>query len=158
MWPRPRCSRRASPCGRRPPRRLLHLRLAKTARSPSANHTARPRADTERRMTTRITTAARTLAIAGALLASVMATSAWAQPSGPLSVPPPGLAATAQIPMLKDVGLDQKPNAQIPLDTPFVDQDGRNVKIGDYFGKRPVVLQLAYFDCPLLCTQVVNGL
>ena len=44
------------------------------------------------------------------------------------------------------------------LDIPFVDETGRQVTLGDYFGKRPVVLALVYYECPMLCTQVLNGL
>ena len=83
---------------------------------------------------------------------------AHAQPSGPMSVPPPGIAATKQIPMLRDVGIDQKLDQQVPLDTPFVDQDGKDVTLRQYFGAKPVVLALVYYDCPMLCTQVLNGL
>ena len=46
----------------------------------------------------------------------------------------------------------------MPLDTTFRDEAGRTVRLGDYFGTRPVVLVFAYYDCPMLCTQVINGL
>lgn len=82
---------------------------------------------------------------------------ASAQPTGPLMVPPPGKAATERIPLLKEVDIVQKLGQKIPLDTPFVDETGKDVKVGDYFGKRPVVLALVYFECPMLCTQVLNG-
>ena len=82
---------------------------------------------------------------------------ASAQPSGPLMVPPPGRAAAERIPLLKDVDIIQKLGNQIPLDTPFVDESGKDVTLRDYFGKRPVVLALVYFECPMLCTQVLNG-
>lgn len=82
---------------------------------------------------------------------------ASAQPTGPLMVPPPGKAASERIPLLKDVDIIQKLGNQIPLDAPFVDENGKDVKLGDYFGKRPVVLALVYFECPMLCTQVLNG-
>lgn len=82
---------------------------------------------------------------------------ASAQPTGPLMVPPPGKAAAERIPLLKDVDIIQKLGNTIPLDTPFVDENGKDVKLGDYFGKRPVVLALVYFECPMLCTQVLNG-
>ncbi len=59
--------------------------------------------------------------------------------------------------MLRDVGIDQKLDNQIPLQTAFVDQDGREVMLARYFGSKPVVLALAYYECPLLCTQVLNG-
>ena len=59
---------------------------------------------------------------------------------------------------LKNVGIDQKLNAQLPLDTQFRDETGRTVKLGDYFGKKPVVLALVYYTCPMLCTQILNGM
>jgi protein SCO1/2 len=92
------------------------------------------------------------------LFVALSASRAYAQPQGPLSVPPPGKAATEQIPMLKDVGIDQKLNAQIPLGLTFSDERGQEVTLGQYFGKRPVVLALVYYDCPMLCTYVLNGL
>ena len=87
-----------------------------------------------------------------------LASAAAAQPMPPLSVPPPGPAAQALIPALHDVGLDQKLNGQVPRDLTFVDEAGRDVRLGDYFGTRPVVLVLAYYECPMLCTEVLNGL
>ena len=59
---------------------------------------------------------------------------------------------------LKNVGIDQKLNTQLPLDIPFRDDVGRDVRLGDYFGKRPVLLALVYYSCPMLCTQILNGL
>jgi protein SCO1/2 len=96
--------------------------------------------------------------MAVAAVVSLAAPVVSAQPSRPLSVPPPGKAATEQIPMLKEVGIDQKPNAQLPLDTEFTDEHGTNVTLKQYFGQRPVVLALVYYGCPMLCTQVLNGL
>jgi protein SCO1/2 len=93
-----------------------------------------------------------------AVLAAVLASPSAAQPSRPLSVPPPGPAALEQIPILKDAGLEQRLDEQVPLDTPFVDENGRDVILAQYFGKRPVVLALVYYECPMLCTQVLNGL
>jgi protein SCO1/2 len=72
-------------------------------------------------------------------------------------VPPPGPAALAKVPILKDAGLEQKPNSQLPMDAAFVDEYGKDVRLGDYFGKRPVILVLSYYECPMLCTQVLNG-
>ena len=92
-----------------------------------------------------------------AVLLAMMVTPAWAQPTAPLSAPPPEGPATAQIPMLRNVGLDQKIDSRVPADLAFVDEGGRNVRIGDFFGARPVVLVLAYYECPVLCTQVING-
>lgn len=59
--------------------------------------------------------------------------------------------------MLQDVGIDQHLNAALPLNATFRDEDNRTVRLGDYFGKRPVVLALVYYRCPMLCTQVLNG-
>ena len=60
--------------------------------------------------------------------------------------------------LLKNVGIDQKLNQQIPLDLTFRDENGKTVQIGKYFGHKPVVLSLVYYDCPMLCTQVLSGM
>ncbi len=70
------------------------------------------------------------------------------------AVPPAGAMPT----LLQDIGLDQKLNETLPLGLTFRDEQGRDVKLGDYFGRRPVILVLAYYECPMLCTQVLNGL
>jgi protein SCO1 len=70
------------------------------------------------------------------------------------AVPPAGAMPT----LLQDIGLDQKLNGTLPLSLDFKDEQGRDVKLGDYFGKRPVILALVYYECPMLCTQVLNGL
>src|SRR5689334_20810304 len=59
---------------------------------------------------------------------------------------------------LQNVGFDQRLNEQVPLDLSFTDDQGDRVKLAKYFGQKPVVLVLAYFRCPMLCTQVLNGL
>src|SRR5215472_14398699 len=59
--------------------------------------------------------------------------------------------------ILSKVGITQNLNAQIPPDLVFRDETGRSVRIGDYFGQTPIVLSLVYFDCPALCTEVLNG-
>ena len=56
------------------------------------------------------------------------------------------------------IGIDQKLGNQIPVDLPFLDSDGNPVHLGDYFGDKPLILSLVYFDCPMLCTQVINSL
>jgi protein SCO1/2 len=63
--------------------------------------------------------------------------------------------ATAAI--LSKVGITQNLNAQIPPDLTFRDEAGNSVRIGEFFGKKPIVLSLVYFDCPALCTEVLNG-
>jgi protein SCO1/2 len=70
----------------------------------------------------------------------------------------PGMSASTIPAPLREIGFDQNIGQTIPLDVPFKDEAGRTVRIGDYFGKRPVVLLFAYYDCPMLCTQVINGL
>jgi protein SCO1/2 len=59
---------------------------------------------------------------------------------------------------LKNVGIDQKLDSQLPLSLQFKDETGKKVKLGDYFGKRPVILAPVYYECPMLCTQILNGL
>lgn len=61
-------------------------------------------------------------------------------------------------PILEQVGLDQHLNQQIPLDLMFVDENGQAVQLRQYFGSKPVLLALVYFQCPMLCSQVQNGL
>ena len=68
------------------------------------------------------------------------------------------LAADARPAMLRDVGIDQRLGGRLPLDALFADEAGRPVRLGQYFGRRPVLLVLAYYNCPMLCTQVFNGL
>jgi protein SCO1 len=70
----------------------------------------------------------------------------------------PGEPTKSRPGLLNKIRIDQKLDTQIPLDLPFTDETGRQVKIGDYFGKRPVILALVYYECPMLCTQVLNGL
>lgn len=61
--------------------------------------------------------------------------------------------------LARTVTVDQRLDNQVPLDLHFRDEADREVKLGDYFtGKKPVVLTLVYFECPMLCTEVLNGL
>jgi protein SCO1 len=74
-------------------------------------------------------------------------------------VQPIGSAPSSQRPaVLSKVAFEQRLNEQLPLDLPFTDEHGKAVKLGDYFGKKPVVLAFVYYECPMLCTQVLNGL
>jgi protein SCO1/2 len=68
---------------------------------------------------------------------------------------PAGSSPTADL--LRDVGIEQHLDTQLPLDALFRDETGREVKLGDYFGEQPVVVALVYYRCPMLCTQVLNG-
>ena len=72
--------------------------------------------------------------------------------------PSRAIRTSARPGILSKIGIDQTIGQQVPLDLPFVDETGRQVTLGDYFGKRPVVLALVYYECPMLCTQVLNGL
>jgi protein SCO1/2 len=70
----------------------------------------------------------------------------------------PGMTSSTLPAPLREIGFDQNLDTQVPLDTAFRDESGRAVTLGDYFGTRPVVLVFAYYDCPMLCTLVINGL
>jgi protein SCO1 len=61
-------------------------------------------------------------------------------------------------PILHDVGIDQHLDVQVPPGLVFRDELGQQVHLGDYFGKRPIVLALVYYKCPMLCTMVLNDL
>ncbi len=81
--------------------------------------------------------------------------------SSPLYGPRPELGTTDNgLPRaLDNVGIDQKLNEQIPLDIVFRDESGRDVRLGEYFNHgRPVIISLVYYECPMLCNQVLNGL
>ncbi len=89
-------------------------------------------------------------------------TASFAQYNG---VPANGMMTKGDLPAgvqpadLQKIAFDQRLNAQLPLDAVFRDESGREVKLGDYFGHhKPVVLTLVYYDCPMLCTLVLNAL
>jgi protein SCO1 len=69
-----------------------------------------------------------------------------------------GDAASARPGIISRIGIDQKLNDQVPLDLVFTNDEGREVRLGEYFGKRPVVLALVYYECPMLCTQILTGI
>lgn len=58
----------------------------------------------------------------------------------------------------RDVGLDQKLNGQVPLDIPFKDEAGKSIHLSDYFGKKPVILNLIFYRCPGVCTMELDGM
>jgi len=70
----------------------------------------------------------------------------------------PGLDASATPEILKHVGIEQMIGASLPLDLAFSDETGTPVQLGSFFGDKPVILTLVYYDCPMLCTEVLNGL
>jgi protein SCO1 len=69
--------------------------------------------------------------------------------SPPANVRPPGL---------KNVGIEQHLDDQIPPDLVFRDETSKSVRLGDYFGKKPMILNLVYYQCPMLCGEVLSGL
>jgi protein SCO1/2 len=81
-------------------------------------------------------------------------------PSSPLygARPSSGNVSTGLPTALREVRIEQKLDQQLPLDLVFRDESGESVKLGKYFGQKPVVLSLVYYDCPMLCTQVLNSM
>lgn len=92
------------------------------------------------------------------LLMALAATTVDAQPSAPGLQEAPGPPSSSVPAALRAVSFEQRLDRPLPLDLPFTDEDGRTVRLGDYFGTRPVVLAFVYYECPMLCTQVLNGL
>jgi protein SCO1/2 len=90
------------------------------------------------------------------LLAAVLllAASAWPQGMTRGIMSPP---SNVRPPDLQNVGIEQHLDEQIPNLT-FRDETGRAVRLGDYFGKRPMILNLVYYRCPMLCGEVLSGL
>ena len=66
--------------------------------------------------------------------------------------------ANVRPPYLENVGIEQRLDSQVPPDLAFVDDTGRAVKLGDYFGKKPLILNLVYYNCTMLCGEVLAGL
>jgi protein SCO1/2 len=95
------------------------------------------------------------------LCALSLAAEAEAQPGFPAGYSDPqrpGTVSTDTVPQLKDVSFRQRLNEMLPLDAAFMDETGRRVALGDYFGDKPVLLAFVYYECPMLCQQVMNGL
>jgi protein SCO1/2 len=90
--------------------------------------------------------------IAAVIVLACLPSSARAQLQGPVQ------DIGVRPDLLKDVGIDQKLDQSIPLDLAFRDEHGNPVQLGQYFGEKPVILSLVYYNCPMLCTQVLNGL
>ena len=92
-----------------------------------------------------------------ALILAAPAQLAFAQMKGDIvkwNIPP----SSDRLPALKNVGVDQHLDGQVPLDLQFRDETGKSVRLGDYFGKRPVILNLAYYGCTMLCGEVQSGI
>ena len=89
----------------------------------------------------------------------LLAISAWPQGMGGAMnkgiMSPP---ANMRPPTLQNVGIEQRLDAQVPQDLAFRDDTGKPVKLGDYFGKKPIILDLVYYNCPMLCGESLAGL
>jgi protein SCO1/2 len=95
--------------------------------------------------------------VSNVLLLLAMAAPALAQMKGDIvkwNIPP----SSDRLPTLKNVGVDQHLDAQVPLSLEFRDETGKSVRLGEYFGKRPVILNLAYYGCTMLCGEVQSGI
>jgi protein SCO1/2 len=86
-----------------------------------------------------------------ALLLGPSAAGAQAVPSGT------GPAAQNRPSVLESVGFEPQLNARLPLDLAFRDETGRNIQLREYFTRKPVLLALVYYGCPMLCNQVEQG-
>ena len=85
---------------------------------------------------------------------SLLAVSASAQINSGVMSPP----ANTRPPRLENVGIEQHLNAQVPPDLIFRDDTGKTVKLGDYFGRKPLILHLVYYNCTMLCGEALAGL
>lgn len=93
------------------------------------------------------------------MVAGVRPAFAQGQPGMPGTMGMAGGIVASNVPkQFESVGFRQQLGKQLPLDAMFRDETGKDVRLGDYFGKRPVLLSFVYFQCPMLCSQVMNGL
>jgi protein SCO1/2 len=91
------------------------------------------------------------------LLSALLSTASTAAAQGGMRLDR-SLPSTETPAILKEVTVEQRMDAQIPLDLPFRDETGREVRLADYFNRqKPVILVPAYYECPMLCTQVLNS-
>lgn len=67
-------------------------------------------------------------------------------------------ATKLQGPDMRNIGIDQKLNSQVPLNLSFLDESGSPVTLQQYFGNKPVILNLVYYQCAMLCPEVLNGI
>jgi protein SCO1/2 len=101
----------------------------------------------------------RALLVLAALIALVMPASAQMGGTSAAGYKrEPGMTASTMPAPLREIGFDQNIGRRLALDVDVVDERGSRMQVGDYFGARPVILVFAYYSCPMLCTQVVNGL
>jgi len=88
------------------------------------------------------------------LAVALLAGSAWGQMNNGVMSPP----ANTRPPRLENVGIEQHLDAQVPPDLTFRDETGETVKLGDYFGRKPLILNLVYYNCTMLCGEALAGL
>ncbi len=88
------------------------------------------------------------------LLLALLSVSAGAQINSGVMSPP----ANTKPPRLQNVGIEQHLDAQVPPDLIFRDDTGKTVKLGDYFGHKPLILNLVYYNCTMLCGEALAGL
>jgi protein SCO1 len=91
----------------------------------------------------------------GLMLLGLSIGSAFAQPQFTQPLTFNGALPPGDLP--DRVSIDQRLNEKIPLDLRFIDDKGQSVELAKYFSDKPVILTLAYYECPMLCTQVING-
>ena len=89
------------------------------------------------------------------VIAGLLTSTAFAQSMSKGIMSPP---ANVRPPYLTNVGIEQHLDGQVPADLSFVDDTGRRVKLGDYFGKKPLILNLVYYNCTMLCGEALAGL
>lgn len=96
------------------------------------------------------------LLVSALLLAAPRSARAQVSPYGEKSM---GEPAEDHLPdLLKQVKITQRLDQPLPLDASFVDSTGKAVKLGGYFGHRPAILALVYYQCQVLCSEELNGL
>lgn len=93
-----------------------------------------------------------------AMCTCALVSTAAAQPMMPAGSADGGPKSIAPNEVINKIGVDQKLEAQINPDLKFTNEKGETVRIGDYFGKRPLILSLVYYECPGLCTMTLNGI
>jgi protein SCO1/2 len=96
------------------------------------------------------------LAAAGLMVLSAAVVSAQTGAQG--LRPEGGLPADQTPSVLQRVAFEQRLDQPLPLDLEFTNEHGRTVRLGEFFGGKPVILTFVYYECPMLCTQVLNGL
>jgi protein SCO1/2 len=92
------------------------------------------------------------------MLASLCGSTPPARAQYGTEAPPLPSQSPQQEAMLSAIDFEQRLDEQAPLDVRLVDDNGEAVDLGRYFGKKPVVLALVYYECPMLCTEILNGL